>query len=49
MTHDPLCPLVSPQRWERYPFGCCCDLIAKVRHDERQKINELINLPKEPA
>jgi hypothetical protein len=33
MTHDPLCPVLSPQRWDRYPFGCCCGLIAKVRED----------------
>jgi len=33
MTHDPLCPVLSPQRWDRYPFSCCCDLIAKVRED----------------
>jgi hypothetical protein len=33
MTHDPLCPVLSPQRWDHYPFSCCCDLIAKVRED----------------
>ena len=49
MTHDPLCPLVSPQRWDRYPFGCCCYLIAQVRKEERQKLIELINVAEEPA
>jgi len=33
MTHDPLCPVLSPQRWDHYPFSCCCELIAKVRED----------------
>jgi hypothetical protein len=37
MTHDPLCPVLSPQRWDHYPFSCCCELIAKVREDTLAK------------
>jgi hypothetical protein len=37
MTHDPLCPTQNPQRWDRYPWACCCDLIAAVRKDEFTK------------
>jgi hypothetical protein len=33
MSHDPLCPVLSPQRWDHYPFSCCCELIVKVRED----------------
>jgi hypothetical protein len=46
-THDPLCPIQSPQRWDRYPWSCCCDLITKVRQDERTKLIEHINLGQE--
>jgi hypothetical protein len=49
MTHDPLCPWYGSTEFETV-VGCDdCDLIAKVRHDERQKLKELINLPEEPA
>jgi hypothetical protein len=37
MTHDPLCPVLSPQRWDHYPFSCCCEFIAKVREDTLAK------------
>lgn len=34
MTHDPLCPM-----WSKVSAGdvCDCDLIAKVRQDEREQ------------
>ena len=32
MTHDPMCPMI----WDPTPFDCgLCDLIARVREDER--------------
>ena len=37
MTHDPVCPVLSPQRWDHYSFSCCCELIAKVREDTLAK------------
>ena len=37
MKHDPMCPTQSPQRWYRYPWACCCELIADVRKDESTK------------
>lgn len=41
MTHDPLCPFtpevsVELVRWKK-EVPCQCDLIAKVRADERAK------------
>ena len=35
MTHDPLCPFVA---FVRYAGPCQCDLIAKVRADERNRV-----------
>ena len=44
MTHDPLCPTQTmckckdQECWDcRDPVACQCDLIAKVRADERNK------------
>lgn len=37
MKHDEMCPTQSPQRWDRYPWSCCCDLITAVRNDEFAK------------
>ena len=43
MTHDPLCPCNEPSHthYEYAPSGLCtycrCDLIGKVREDERTK------------
>jgi hypothetical protein len=34
MTHDPMCPIVD-RRY--YSATCVCDLIARVRADEREK------------
>lgn len=37
MTHDPLCPNV-PEHWDGqilWPAKCQCDLISKVRAEER--------------
>lgn len=36
MTHDPLCPVI-PADANFSDWGCECDLIAKVRADERKK------------
>jgi hypothetical protein len=39
MTHDPLCPNI-PEHWDGqilWQAWCHCDLIAKVRADERAK------------
>lgn len=56
MTHDPLCPMEVELRaletWEtdHLPEGviCQCDLIAKVRADERDKtLDDAINLLEE--
>jgi len=59
MTHDQtesLCQFVTKAEYYYQanngfypPPDCQCELIAKVRHDERQKLKEHINLPKEPA
>ena len=35
MDHDPLCPFVA---FVRYTGPCQCDLIAKVRADERNRV-----------
>ena len=42
MTHDPLCPW---QGYERVPDTVCwhCDLIAKVRADQRNRDADLID------
>lgn len=41
MTHDPLCSLSEEDEAYCCPecdgYGCQCDLIAKVRADERQR------------
>ena len=34
MTHDPMCPIVD-RRY--YSATCVCDLIARIRADEREK------------
>ena len=39
MTHDPLCPVLSANRWDEYPWDCCCNILAKARSDERQKLH----------
>ena len=38
MNHDPLCPL-NDEQWPKHPLEKChyCDLIAKVREDERAR------------
>lgn len=37
--HDPLCPARNrPASWE--PEMCVCDIIAKVRADERERATE---------
>lgn len=47
MTHDPLCPQQPrPDRntltmLDGTPVYCACDLIAKVRQDERQCLQEM--------
>lgn len=38
--HDPMCPA---NRASIIPTGCRCDLIAKVRADERERIAVAIN------
>jgi hypothetical protein len=44
MTHDPLCPLSRDDCWNADPPSvCCCDLIARVREDERGKCIAAIN------
>ena len=47
MTHDPLCPMSS-----KVIAGdvCDCDLIAKVRQDERERagIEQTVPTPKYP-
>ena len=35
MTHDPLCPFIA---FVRYAGPCQCDLIAKVRAEERNRV-----------
>ena len=35
MDHDPLCPFIA---FVRYTGPCQCDLIAKVRADERNRV-----------
>ncbi len=37
MTHDPLCSHARQHRWFQRIDECQCDLIAKVRADERAK------------
>jgi hypothetical protein len=39
MTHDPLCPIRDETRFPAPLVDACfyCDLIAKVRSDERSK------------
>lgn len=32
MKHDPMCPMTSPDG-----YLCCCNLIARVREDERKQ------------
>ena len=42
MTHDPLCPQATIYSGEWEPdqrhWSCHCDLIAKVRADERNRV-----------
>ena len=48
MTHDPMCLMAvfCPKSWE--PEMCICDVIAKVRADERDKtLDDAINLLEE--
>ena len=37
VTHDPLCSHARQHRWFQRIDECQCDLIAKVRADERAK------------
>ena len=41
--HDPLCPWRAiPGRTDTWIQGCRCDLIARVRADERERIAQEI-------
>lgn len=42
--HDPLCPMAGQTSRDIYVFGipCECDLIARVRAEERRKVAEEI-------
>jgi hypothetical protein len=43
VTHDPLCSHARQHRWFQRIDECQCDLIAKVRADQRDKDRQTVD------